>query len=151
MHVCAKFSTTCAKFYLLNAKLKQITSFNLILLILTQFFCVLWPFWHIFMHNFFGLKISSLKWRSLLESLIIRQPLVNLLKWMEWIQITSHLNFEKNLSLLTSKLLLLVYCYTMLYVICYMLFNISKCLILLIIFSFFSYLYCSSLQYQFPV
>ena len=33
------------------------TSFNRILLILTHFFCALWPFRHLFMRNFFWLKI----------------------------------------------------------------------------------------------
>ena len=31
----------------------KITSFNLIFLILTHLFCVVWHFWHIFMHNCF--------------------------------------------------------------------------------------------------
>ena len=39
----------------------KITSFNLILLILTHFLCVLWPFRHIFMSNFFWLDILSVQ------------------------------------------------------------------------------------------
>ena len=38
-------------------KTVKITSFNLILLILMHFFCVLWPFLHIFVSNFFWLEV----------------------------------------------------------------------------------------------
>ena len=37
----------------------KFTSFNLTLLIISHFFCVLWLFRHIFMHNFFWLDILS--------------------------------------------------------------------------------------------
>ena len=67
-HMC-KISHNLHKILPFEHKTVKVTSFNLVLLILMQFFCVLWPFRYIFMHNIFWLDILSAKWKSLLESL----------------------------------------------------------------------------------
>ena len=51
-----------------ECKTVKITSSNLILLILTKYFYVLWPFRHIFMRDCFWPDILPGQWQSLLES-----------------------------------------------------------------------------------
>ena len=50
------------KILAVERKTVNITSFNLIKLILMPFFCVLWPFWHIFMQHLFWPDIFPAQW-----------------------------------------------------------------------------------------
>ena len=52
-----KFVNNLRKIMAFERETVKITYFNLILLVLTHFFCVLWPFRHIFVRQFFWPEI----------------------------------------------------------------------------------------------